>query len=308
VVESSETEGVWFAETLNRFMDVFTSDLTFTKSQESWSTMQETASLIDALRRIREGDPPTSILDIREMRSIEVLEDGPHINKYAIPIRLGDVFEANVNGAAQRYVVLCQPCEIARPKGRPPLIPLAKLVPSSDVKESQRKAGAIYEISHAGENGTPLTVNFKKPNFVPISVLDLAMFTGEGACRFDPRTVCPETLTDGWKKRFNAVKTEMKEFLSLMKLVENSKLNEAGKKKLRKSLGVKYSVGTIQPVVADDTIDFGLRRVHHIREPWASEMLHKFSHFNSRTGLPHDVAGTSEESEASTDGEEVPAM
>ncbi|GAB3910470.1 hypothetical protein GCM10028803_50380 [Larkinella knui] len=127
-----------------------------------------------------------------------------------------------------------------------------------------------------------------------MNVLDLAMFNPNGIVEIDLRASTPEALHTGLSKHFTELLTmhsnlqnKLYDCGEAMKHVKGLWLNQLINGMLPK-LSLNNKLG--QAEIVKNKFTYGIKRVTSLRDPYAKNLLDKYTQFLSRTGNSHDFA------------------
>jgi|GEM_PF-4969495 len=318
VLDSSLLEGVWAPETLFRIIDIIYKD-EIKNNLLSNNRIPELNNLLTEASKFTKVDVPISNPETYQaryaLRKQELYAEGRLINGLFKPIENGDIFEVT-NGAGKGiYILLSQPCDLMiRQNGERGVragnllkiktLGTQALVNDFYARLGQAKATKLHKFNYWETRGLlehmdsdPAAVGIvemPRAHIVNLDILDFSAFSANGIASLDISSSFPLALNQGLAKRFAYLHDYHKKL--------HEKLD-----KYRKNLnGVK---GGIAGEILDDllpslsldnklaktshqnsTFSFGIKRVKALRDPYAKNMLDKYTRYLSRTGNLHDFA------------------
>ena len=289
VFESSRREGVWEPDTLFRVFGILMRRNAQPRLHET-----EISSAIAEARRVsqmpqevaRAVRQESASQEALHIQRFEIYESGDELNNIHAPIELGDIFERDSNG--KRYILLEQPCD---------------LMVRSDGKRSYDKklgrTGTLVELAYKqvaekgswGElpfydegTGNSAYANFGRAHQVRLAVLDLCAICTDGSATIQVEATSPELLIVPWKARHTQLKRVFKAALGQWK-----QLNAKQLKNELKSLALPRFSTTLRvaPVLLGENVQYGVKRVMRLRQPWSGALLTSFTQYQARAAFEH---------------------
>lgn len=241
-------------------------------------------------------------------------------NSLLMPLQNGDVF--CVNGK-DYYVLLCQPCNISVRRGGKRgndydigyFVPMVELATEDDLQDEFNKLfnKPVEEIEDAkdafmskvrsqlrtasqtinykvsiGINGKTLFAAMSKYKTISLSLLDYSTFSEDGNVVINKPLSA--NLHDNQKALCKNHAAYFKKQLDLEHLIKD--LNEESRITIQPRIERwYYSFLTwlgIKPDFDNSEYVFPIKRVGHIQDPLASDLLTQLSHYISRAGLPNE--------------------
>ena len=291
VFGSSRREGVWEADTLLRLFGIFLRR----EAHRELRLADEYVDRISETRKISSLSEGLAKALGSERRSREVLriqrfecyEEGEELNRFHAPIDIGDVFR-ECNGERE-YILLGQPCDLMVRSGgkrsydkrlgrRGALVELVE-------SEGPRKEGLGELPFYSEESGESRFVKFGKLYHVRLAVLDLCVLQRDGVARIDvDATHGPELLVRPWRKRYREL---LRVFRTAVDRYEELGQKEVGGEWDIMVLPELASNLVLRPVVKERTVEYAIRRVGRLRQPWSGALLTELCHYQSRIAFEH---------------------
>ncbi|MBD2769386.1 hypothetical protein IC235_15970 [Hymenobacter sp. BT664] len=318
VLQSSSTEGIWAPETLFRIIDIIYKDeikeqlLQRNLIPELNKLLVQATALSQIPVPVLEAEAYTKRYSLRRQ---EIYATANLVNGLFKPIENGDIFEVTGGTGKGLYVLLAQPCDLMirsngtrssevghllkiRTTSKPDLEALlTEQLQKASIKKLHdfnfwKTRGVIEYI--ADDPQTIGLVSLTKAHVVNLDVLDLAMFSSTGEVVLDISATPPAALHIGLAKRFDKLKglhekihRNVGECQVALKAVQGTLPKELIQGLLPKlSLNDKLGATTL----TGSLFSFGIRRVKALREPYAKNLLDKYTRHLSRTGDLHDFA------------------
>ena len=293
VFESSRREGVWEPETLFR---VFAILMRRKARSRLYQDPDMCAAFADARRvsampeevadALRTESPSSEGLRIQRFESYESDDE---LNRFHVPIELGDIFEVLSN--CRRYILLVQPCDLMVREGGMRGYEddklgrtgaLVELVTDQATKKRKDSWGELPYYHE--ETGRSAFADFAKTHQVRLAVLDLCVLRTDGVASLEVDAPCPELLIEPWKRRYTRLQ---KFFRAAITRYEN-----LGKKQLSdqmKLLALPPPSSTLRfPVNIDDRIvGYTLKRIMRLRQPRSGALLTAYSQYQARAAFDH---------------------
>ena len=292
VFGSSHREGVWEPDTLFRVFGILMrrGARARLRQAEDFSGAFADARRVSAMpEEIKAAlDEERFSPEALRIQRFECYESADDLNQFHVPIELGDIFERD----EQRYVLLGQPCDLmVRKDGRRSYDDkcgltgsLVELVVDYDEKKTKDswKELPFYD----QYTGRPAFANFSSVHQVLLAVLDLCVLQKDGAATIDLDATSPELVIEAWRKRHNLLRRFFHTALTRYKQLE-----QKGVKKELRSLALRTPSTTLRlPTRVDSkTLQYGLRRVMRLRQPWSGAMLTAYTHYQARAAFEHPL-------------------
>ena len=291
VLASSRREGVWEPDTLFRVFGI----LMRREAQRGLYQDSEIMPAVAEARRISaipdevadalgEEKPSREALRIQRF---EIYDADETLNRFCLPLELGDIFETSTG---RQFILLAQPCDLMVRKngkrnydekyGRTGA--LAELIvdqATSGAKESRQEV-PFYN----ADTGTPAYADFARVHQVRLAVLDLCVLQEDGVAKIKTDGACPQRLIEPWKKRYARLQSFFATALG--------RYTELGRKQVTdelKLLALPVPSATIRlPVtVSGRTVQYDLKRVIRVRQPWSGVLLSALSQYQARAAFEH---------------------
>jgi hypothetical protein len=321
VLKSSSKEGVWAPETLFRIIDIIYKD-EIKKQLLDRNLIPSLNELLDKATALSSIEIPIDYsvaqTEKYELRRQEMYAKGKLINGLYKPIENGDIFEVEGKGKG-KYILLSQPCDLVVRSSGPTkgsrtnkvaylleIVSFDKELLSEKLEKTRdRKSLAFNYWQNRGmldyfEQSEQLisVVNLFGAQVVNLDVLDLIMFNKEGVATIDTAAAIPEALHIGLTERFSKLKKGFES--TLIKMNQHREVLKAVKKhwqeplvkSLLPCLSVNDKLGKQDQ--SGTTFSFGIKRIKSLRDPYAKNLLDKYTRYLSRTGDLHDFTEVNE--------------
>ena len=292
VFGSSRREGAWELDTLLRVFSILMRRSSRAKLYQNdgiSGAFAEARRVSNMPEEIASAfrDESSSIEALRIHR-FETYESADGLNRYYVPIELGDIFEKVSNG--KRYILLAQSCDLmVRSDGRRAYDDklartgaLAQILvdPGSDtVKESWGELPFYDE-----GTGRTAFVDFAKVHQVQLAALDLCALCIDGVARIKVDAECPELLIEPWKERYKRLCRFFNAAIERYGELSNKRVGN----ELRKlALPVASATVPVAATVEGKTVQYDLKRVMRLKSPWSGALLTSFAQFQSRAAFGH---------------------
>lgn len=291
VFTSSRREGVWEPDTLFRVFGVLV-------RREASIRLHRSANVAEVVRKARKlSDSPKEIADALEdqgepsvalqMQRYEVYDAGEDLNAWRIPIGLGDVFQVEPDG--NHYLLLAQPCDLMVRSGGVRAhedAQLGRTVALVEIVQGSGSKGAIegklpfYE----KDSGQAAYARYAKVHQVRTAVLDLCVYRSDGLAAVNVSEDCPDDLVETWRKRHGKLQRHFRDAINV-----HRKLTEAeiGPESALLAIPDASTTLKVRRSVRDGTVEYGLRRIMRLREPWSAAILTEFAHHQARAAFEH---------------------
>ena len=304
VFSSSRHEGVWEPDTLFRVFGI----LMRLGAQERLHRDPEVIDAFAGARRVSgipedlvatlgHGHPSGEALRIQRFETYDCRDQ---LNRFHSPVDLGDIFESP---SGRRFVLLAQPCDLmVRANGKRSYedrkqnrtATVAELVVGRERRKVSWGELPFYDES----SGEPAFADFAKTHQVRLAVLDLCVLREDGNATMDLDSSCPEWLIESWRMRYSVLRNFFCKALSRYAQVDRSQREEL--RRLVLPAG-SFTLG-LGPVPRSRSVEYTLKRVMRLRQPWSGALLTAFSHFQARAAFDHPFDDRSAPQGANEDG------
>lgn len=318
VLQSSSTEGIWAPETLFRIIDIIYKDevkrlmLERNLVPELNTLLQQATELSQVVVPAPAAPAYTRRYNLRRQ---EIYAAGNLVNGLFKPIENGDIFEVTEGKGKGLYVLLAQPCDLmirgdgSRSAQVGSLLKI-KTITKQDLetilREQLHKAGErkLHDFNFWKTRGVieyidndPQTiglVSLTGTQVVNLDVLDLAMFSSTGEVALDIAASSPTALHMGLTRRLTKLKAQHEKLHQHILACQLALQPVKGTwpKDLTQGLLPKLSLYDKlgQATLNGTTFTFGMRRIKALREPYAKNLLDKYTRHLARPGDLHDFA------------------
>ena len=292
VFASSREQSVWEPDTLLRVFGILMRRAASAGLHEDDDFLEVVAgarrvsdaaeTIVGALKR---DDGSNEAL---EMQRFECYDSGEELNRFFVPIDLGDIFR--IGPAGKLYMLLAQPCDlVVRKTGRRNyetdrlrrMGAVAELVLDAKVKkESWGHLPFFEEVT-----GKSAFVNFGKVHQVPMTVLDLCAVNSGGSAAIDVEAAVPELLIEPWRVRYEKLCKLYREALGA-----HAKLTGKRFQRAITSLALPGSSSTlnVSPIVNGKSVRYEVERRLRLRQPRSGALLTEFAQYQARAAFEHD--------------------
>ena len=305
VFSSPRHEGVWEPDTLFRVFGI----LMRLGAQDQLHRNAEVVNAFagargvsaipeDLVATLGHGHPSGEALRIQRF---ETYDCGERLNRFHSPVELGDIFEMP---SGRRFVLLAQPCDLMvravgkrsyEDKKQNRTATLAELVVGRETRKETWGELPFYDES----TGKSAFADFAKTHQVRLAVLDLCVLREDGSATMDLDTGCPEWLIEPWKMRYGVLRGFFCKALSRYGQVDRSQSEELRKLVLP---AASFTLG-LGPVAGSRSVEYTLKRVMRLRQPWSGALLTACSQFQARAAFDHAFDHRSALEGANSDGE-----
>ena len=300
VFASSRKEGVWELDTLFRVFGIM-------MRREAQSRLHSDGDIPAAIAEARsvsavpeeianalgsESDSNESL----QIQRFEIYDPGDELNRFHAPIDLGDIFQLESNDKI--YILLAQPCDLMVRKdgmrsyednrhGR--LVPVVELIFGTDEKRENWGELPFYEEG----SGISAFANFARVHHVPLVVLDLCVVHGNGVATIDVSADCPEMMIEAWRIRHRKLCSYFGKALDAY-----AELTGKEHSIQMASLALPGSSATLklEAAVRERQLQYGVRRILRLRQPWSGALLTEFSQYQARVAFEHPFGQRAEAS------------
>lgn len=292
ILASSRREGVWEPDTLFRVFSVL-------MRREARARLHGENSGIGAkvnqARRVSAVPTEAAIAlgteppcrEALKIQHFEMYEEGDFLNRYCIPLDVGDIFEG---GTGRRYIILAQPCDLmVRPNGgrsyddkNGRCAALVELIVKGSRSPSKPSCAEVPYYEEG--SGQSAFVDFAKVHHVQLAVLDLCALSPTGDAAIDVDAACPEFAIDPWKKRYENLKSL---FASALQRYSELAKKQVGKGIEQLGLPIACTTVRFSVEVQGRRIRYGLKRVARLNQPRSGALLTAFAQYLSRAAFEH---------------------
>ena len=321
VLKSSHAEGIWEGFTFHRIAGIMLDDAIHQEMTKN-DYIKTINTGIRTAKKISDNEAfsPVSLIPYQEkfkLRRQEIYLDGDVINPLFFPIENGDVFEL-INGQKHHYILVAQECDLmvrsSNGKRRAKLGTLLPMVQKPEepvIKLKCQNEGAKtcevvmpkrqttypdheFELPYYDETTNKhWVVQFNKPIFVNLDLLDLVVFNtdGQAKMKLTEKEHDEHSFSFSWAKRYELIRKELLEKLtkatSVLKGVDAGHLDEI-KPKIYPAFS--FPDNLLVPSFDEETIELSLKRIKRLRSPYSKTLLDKFTRYQSRVADLHDFA------------------
>jgi hypothetical protein len=310
VLQSSEREGVWEAETLFRVFEIFrrVSFHQHAFCSDSRDLLDAQIGLIRSLRAVETMPSDNAPQPDQRWRiaRLEHYDAGSIVNPAHRPLELGDIFETWNLGetddqtASRTFILLAQPCDLMVRSGGErsalsgSLVQITFPETDADIPVAATSFKLDYFDPESGKTGF---AKFRNAYQVSADVLDLCVFNVDGRCVLDLAHISASSLHTPWQKRFAVVQkvfsNHSKNIAQIQESIGAKKLNSAASQYLDRSLSTRITQSALNikfTYEPSGMCKFGLRRIGRFRQPGATALLSQYVAFLSRNAAEHDFA------------------
>lgn len=247
---------------------------------------------------------------------------GEVVNRLLLPLQNGDVFCVNDK---DYYVLLCQPCNISLRKGGKRSTDIGYFVPLEEIKAEESLLKKLDAVLNKDENerpkavekfkeklheklqdaaqgysyrvkcsigGKPLSAMVNRNFVISLSMLDYCTYSGDGQVVVNKD--CSPYLHANQKLLCENHTQQFSKLLDLDQFVEGlgEECHAIIKHRIENWFYVFLTKLGVKSEFENNRYVFPIKRVGHLQDPLASDLLTQLSHYISRAGLPNilDVA------------------
>ena len=293
VFGSSRQEGVWEADTLFRVFGI----LMRREAREFLHCDTEISTAVAVARRVSAMPDEIAIALDTENASDEALrlqrfenyELDDDLNRFHVPIALGDIFETISNG--KQYILLVQPCDLMVRRcgkrgyeddkhGRTGA--LVELVVVPGMKKRKESWGEMPFFRE--DTGKSAFADFAKVHQVQLAVLDLCALRTDGVATMDVEAPCPALLLEPWRERYKRLRKFFNTVLTRYEDLEKRQVSDD-----LKSLALPASSSTVRLLATVDgkIVRYQLKRVMRLRQPRSGALLTECTQYQARAAFEH---------------------
>ena len=219
-----------------------------------------------------------------KIQRFEIYDPGEELNRFHVPIDLGDIFRFESNGRV--YILLAQPCDLMvrgdglrgyEDKKHARTAALVELALGGDPKRRDWELPFYEE-----ETGGSAFANFSRVHQLPLVVLDLCAVEGDGSATLDLGAECPELLIEPWQRRHEKLR-------AFYAKARDRYLKLAGHDEQTRSLALPGSSSTLKlgATVCGERLHYGIERILRLRQPWSAALLTEFAQYQARAAFEH---------------------
>jgi len=292
VFQSSYREGVWEPDTLINIFTLFQSS----KYRQLAHGDNQLSTFAAEVRKIVVSTPELPIdsptIRVARIKKFELYDEATYINQIFKPLEVGDIFQKA--GTTKKKVVIGQPCDLMiRSDGKRYG---TKLVALAELTENAISGEGGFELPFFLDDNRSAWIRFARYELIPLNILDLACFRSDGLTTLgmndNPPTSLTPSLVAAFSRRLQCIKSCLNKFQKFG--VRDGKNIGAEEERLLIRGITELSGDFVKPKfdLEAKSIDFGLKRIGHIKTPYCDSLLRKFSSFNSRDAFAHDLTNT----------------
>lgn len=312
VLKSSFKEGIWEAETLLRMINIYFEDFLkeemidsnyLLNTNEDLTNAHSISNCFDiALNEVQKSP----YLKPKQLRAKEIYESGEIINTLHKPIENGDIFELKFeNGETNSFILIGQECDLMiRNKGSKEGNRSAKsaiLIKINDIENPRKYVlkNDNYVLEYFKEESfNPASINFTELLNIDLSILDLSVFDTNGKSNIDilSSNSRKEYFSSAVRKRYDVIEKELGDKLKytfeLLDKLGIDVTTEDGKNLIKQLSPKALIIGDLQieKLVTRNEINFEIKRIKRLRNPYARLVLEKYMRHLARSAEQHDFA------------------
>ena len=292
VFRASRREGVWEPETLFRMFAILMRREALGRLHQDEALFSDVvearrmSGCYDALGGVVAA--PESSPKAMQIQRFESYESPEELNRFHLPIDLGDIFERM--STRKRYILLVQPCDlVVRQGGR------------RTYEKKYRRTGALVELAgnrggrrdgwgelpfYHEPTGEPAFANYAKIHHVLLSILDLCAFRADGVAEIDLDQDCPNVAIQPWRERYEGLR-ELYE--KALKRCDDLADGRAGRELQELVFPRLSATAQVVGVASGRTVAYDLKRVARLRQPWSGALLTEFTQYQARAAFEPDL-------------------
>ncbi len=302
VFRSSNREGTLEIDTLLRLYYLLHASKTRASIKDNKDILN-LASNIRQISSISSDEKKVNKDEIWNLQHMTMYESKKYLSNLPIPLELGDIFFYD----KRFFILISQPCSLvirndgSRTAAKVILLELVKGHPAhnsliqnlienvesykkDNISQQETRKNIIkainnYETStkyyplNYFEKNQDFCVNFSKLHVVELDLLDLCVFDKKGEVKYSKSFKEPNGLTPGWKIRFEEINKKFSDILNKDKVNFES---------LSNGLIVDAKIEKKK------SVNFNIKRIGRLKQPYSSDLLIKFSNYISRLGFEHE--------------------
>ncbi len=294
VMEDSKEEGCWEFETLHRIgMMTLNKRLEDRMTGADFAKFQTETNSLRQIKGIAEHALPDALPWAEEYYQMEHFYDGKFINSIYSQISNGDIFEF---GHDKKLILFSQPCNLElRKKGIRRVGELVYLVKMNPIQGDPSLMETNKLDGQLKFNGVYYIIKYSNARLTPAYILDLVSYNQEGLAKIDMNVTdadLKEIIQPNLRKRYGKIFNKIKEYKSNIEVVNSQKKGLGGRfKSIIAFFEKPECFGTLiaKPQENGNTIDFGIKRIGRLRDPYAQEYLQEFMAYMCRPAYPMQV-------------------
>ena len=299
VMAKSETEGCWEFDTLHRIGLVALSNRVKEQlaNNQAFDSFQTSTSFLRTIKSVvSDNIPKTSTKLVHEITNIEKFDNGKYINHIYSQLCNGDVFTIGEN----YFMLLCQPCnlEIRSIGQRSNNSEQCYLIPMEKEKLDANSNYQYGRVIKDFELDTNYFLRYNRAELHSIRILDLVSYNQDGSAiiDFSNDNLENKPIQANQIKRYNSILKYFKKYLEGLKSIRQTDVKTplAGNFSLVEKMftnpdckGAFIKKPTID--IDNNKVDFNIKRVGRLKDPWAQEYLQEFMAYLSRPAYPMDL-------------------
>ena len=311
ILKSSYKEGVWEIETLLRVINIYFEDFIKEQMIKSNYLLNTNEDLIKAHQVSNQVNITTAnevmtspYLKPIQLRAKEIYEAGQIINNLHKPIENGDIFELSFDDNSKGlYLLVAQECDLMirnvgkkegnRTSNSGVLLKIDIVTKDFKVKNDNHK------LEYFGTSNCELAeIKFTESLNIDLSIFDLVVFNTNGTAKLDlsKKYNRKNYLSSSLKQRFSILydkfKTHNIDTYQLLKKLGISSRSKNGKLILNKVAQKAVIIGKqqVKNLSTIKCIEYQIKRVSRLRNPYARIVLEKYMRHLSRIAEQHDFA------------------
>jgi hypothetical protein len=296
VFATAATEGIWEPDMLLRMFNVLIR-AQVRKALYDRQTIADDAGLLRRFATVDlEPNKNKSFVAANSIRRLEVYEEPEHVNGRHLPIELGDIFQITTDSGTKAAVLVEQPCDLmvrsqhgAGKRGND--LAHAHLLELRDRPHAQLHS---FELP-AYLDGKPGYAWLTKLIVSPFAALDFCVYDGDGNSRLDTTADPPAGLWPAWEARHPLLVKEAKRLVDAVTANKVTALTDAALKADYVKHRCASHYATMKPIsctVTGDTVQFNLKRVNRLLQPYNRALLGAYSAFRARADFEPDFAAS----------------
>lgn len=240
------------------------------------------------------------------------------VNRLLLPLQNGDVFCVNNK---DYYVLLCQPCNISLRKGGKRSTDIGYFVPLEEIKAEESLLKKLDNVLNKDEkdrpkavekfkenlreklqdaaqgysyrvkcsiNGKPLSAMVNRNFIISLSILDYCTFSEDGQVIVNKD--CSPYLHTNQRQLCENHAHKFSQLLDLNQFVEGlgEECHAVIKHRIENWFYVFLTKLGVKSEFENNRFVFPIKRMGHLQDPLASDLLTQLSHYISRAGLPNE--------------------
>lgn len=294
VMEDSKEEGCWEFETLHRIgMMALNKRLEDLMTGVDFTNFQTETNSLRQIKGIAQHALPDVLPWTEEYYQMEHFYDGKFINSIYSQISNGDIFEFEHD---KKLILFSQPCNLElRKKGTRRVGELVYLVKMNPIQGDLSLMEANKLDGQLKFNGVYYTIKYSNARLTSAYILDLVSYNQEGFAKIDMNvtaTDLKEIIQPNLRKRYGKIFNKIKEYKSNIEVVNSQKKGLGGRfNSIIDFFEKPECFGSLiaKPQENGDIIDFGIKRIGRLRDPYAQEYLQEFMAYMCRPAYPMQV-------------------